>query len=117
MSKVVIAYRRLNRLKEDLAGAEELALDPDEEIRNLARTEVEDLGEQIEETQHELKVLLLPKDPNDDKNVVLEIRAGTGGEEASLFAADLFRMYSRFAEKRNWKIDVLFLPSDRVGRL
>ncbi|MFH1138562.1 MAG: peptide chain release factor 1 [Pseudomonadota bacterium] len=107
LSKVVTVYRRYLRLNEDLRGVQEMVLDSDEEIKNLARAEIEVLKTQIEEAQVELKILLIPKDPNDEKNVVLEIRAGTGGEEASLFAADLFRMYARFAEKKNWKIDIL----------
>ena len=107
LAKVVAVYRRLVKCREGLEGARELMSDPDEEIRGLALAEAEELEETIRETEHELRILLLPKDPNDDKNIVLEIRAGTGGEEAALFGADLFRMYTRFAERRNWKVEVL----------
>ena len=107
LSKVVSVYRRLKRLKSDEEGAQELLRDSDEEIRDLARTEIEELKEGIKAVEHELKLLLLPKNPNDEKNILLEIRAGTGGEEAALFAADLFRMYSRFAEKKKWRVEIM----------
>ncbi|MDY6851037.1 MAG: peptide chain release factor 1 [Thermodesulfobacteriota bacterium] len=107
LSKVVSAYRRLKKLRSDEEGVQELLRDSDEEIRDLARTETGELKEQIKTVEHELKLLLLPKDPNDEKNILLEIRAGTGGEEAALFAADLFRMYSRFAEKKKWRVEVM----------
>lgn len=107
LSKVVSAYRRLKKLRSDEEGTQELLRDSDEEIRDLARTETEELKERIKTVEHELKLLLLPKDPNDEKNILLEIRAGTGGEEAALFAADLFRMYSRFAEKKKWRVEVM----------
>jgi len=107
LSKVVSAYRRLNRLQTERKDAQELSRDADEDIRNLARIETEELRKKIEEIERELKFLLLPKDPNDEKNILLEIRAGTGGEEAALFAADLFRMYARFAEEKGWRVEVL----------
>lgn len=107
LAKVVASYRNLKKLKADLEGARELLEDSDDEIREMAMVEAADLEEQIQENEQELKILLLPKDPNDDKNIVLEIRAGTGGEEAALFAADLFRMYTRYSEKNNWKAEVL----------
>jgi len=107
LSKVVSTYRRLNRLRTERKGAQELVRDEDEEIRNLARVEAEDLRKKIEEAEQELKLLLLPRDPNDDKNILLEIRAGTGGEEAALFVSDLFRMYGRFAEQKDWRVEVL----------
>ena len=107
LSKIVDAYRRYSKIKEDLTGAQELLKDPDEDMREMARVEAEQLESDLDETEQDLKILLLPKDPNDEKNIILEIRAGTGGEEAALFAADLFRMYTRFAEKKNWKTEVL----------
>jgi peptide chain release factor 1 len=107
LAKIVGVYRRLKKVKTDLEDTRELLSDGDAEIRKMAYNEVEELEAAIGEAERELKVLLLPKDPNDHKNVVLEIRAGTGGEEAGLFVADLFRMYSRFSEVRHWKVDIL----------
>ncbi|MEW6261900.1 MAG: peptide chain release factor 1 [Thermodesulfobacteriota bacterium] len=107
LAKVVAAWRHYRKVKADLGGAQELIRDADDEIRNLARAEVENLTGLLETAARDLKVLLLPKDPHDEKNIVLEIRAGTGGEEAALFAADLFRMYARFAEKRGWRVEIL----------
>ena len=91
--------------------------DADPEIKDLARDEIATLNREKEDLESELKKLLLPKDPNDDKNVIVEIRAGTGGEEAALFAGDLYRMYSRYAESRNWKIDVITHHPTGVGGL
>jgi peptide chain release factor 1 len=107
LAKIVGVWRQLKKYRSDLKEARDLFDDPDKDIQEMARAEAEQLEEQVDNTEEELKLLLLPKDPNDDKNIVLEIRAGTGGEEASLFAADLFRMYARFAEKRHWKTEVL----------
>ena len=107
LAKIVGVYRRLKKIKSDLADTRELLSDGDAEIRKMAYNEIEELEAAIGEAERELKVLLLPKDPNDHKNVVLEIRAGTGGDEAGLFVADLFRMYSRFSEVRHWKVDIL----------
>src|ERR671912_190954 len=86
---------------------EELARGSDADMRVLAEEELGGLATKREQLIDELKVLLLPKDPNDDKNVIVEIRAGTGGEEAALFAGDLYRMYSRYAERHGWKLDIL----------
>ena len=107
LGKIVGVWRKLKKYRTELKEARDLFDDPDEEIQEMAHAEAEQLEEQVENTEEDLKLLLLPKDPNDEKNIVLEIRAGTGGEEASLFAADLFRMYARFAEKRHWKTEVL----------
>ncbi|MBW1708746.1 MAG: peptide chain release factor 1 [Deltaproteobacteria bacterium] len=107
LSKVVYTYRQLKKLQAEKEETQELLRDPDEEIRQMAETEVARYQELIEAAQKDLEFLLLPKDPNDEKNVLLEIRAGTGGEEAALFVADLFRMYSRFAEKMNWRVEVM----------
>lgn len=79
----------------------------DEDLRSLAETELEDIQEKLEKVEFELKALLLPKDPNDEKNIIMEIRAGTGGEEAALFAADLFRMYLGYAQKKGWKVEIV----------
>ncbi len=109
--EVVETYDRWKGLKRSLEENESLLSDPETDIRELARTEIEQLRGQIGETESALRVLLIPKDPNDEKNVVLEIRSGAGGEEASLFAADLFRMYSRYAEAQGWKEETLSLHS------
>ena len=93
--------------------ARELQNDP--EMRELARQEESELTGEQERLEKTLKELLLPKDPNDDKNIILEIRAGTGGEEAALFAAELFRMYTRFAERRRWKVEILSMSSASAG--
>jgi peptide chain release factor 1 len=94
------------KANEDMAEAKNLLSESDDkEMQEMAQEEINELKASLEEYEKELKVLLSPKDPNDDKNVILEIRAGTGGEEAALFAADIFRMYNRYAESRNWKVE------------
>ena len=86
-------------------------------MRELARQEQGELAAEQEKLEEQLKMLLLPADPNDDKNILLEIRAGTGGEEAALFADDLFRMYTRFAERRRWKVEIMSMSSASAGGL
>ena len=100
---------------ERVAEAREMQKDP--EMRDLARQEESDLSAEQERLEERLKFLLLPKDPNDDKNILLEIRAGTGGEEAALFASDLFRMYTRFAERRRWRVEIASMSSASAGGL
>src|SRR5262245_35636292 len=101
-------FREYKSVVKNVAETEELmAAGDDPDMRNLAQEELKALVERRESLISELKVLLVPKDPNDEKNVVLEIRAGTGGDEAALFAAELFRMYSRFAERQGWRMDVM----------
>ena len=101
MEPIVKKYEEYKKAKEGLRDAKDLVEnETDEEMRDLAKMEINDLEEQIEKNEEELKVLLLPKDPNDEKNVILEVRAGTGGDEAALFAQDLLRMYMRYAEHR-----------------
>ena len=117
LNKIVTAYREYKKVREDIGESEDLLDESDAEIRELAREELDRLAGKEEALVQDLRMLLLPKDPNDDKNVVLEIRAGTGGEEAALFAADLFRMYSRYAEGRNWKVEVLTHHPTGVGGL
>ena len=107
MQPIVEAYERYQALEAEIEGAQELLEEPDEEVRVLAREELTDLHARLETLEGELKTLLLPRDPDDDKDVVLEIRAAAGGEEAGLFAADLFRMYTRFIEDRGWKLELL----------
>ena len=117
LNKVVTVYRQYKETLQNLEESQELLKDTDPEIKDLARDEVAMLVQEKEKFEDELKTLLLPKDPNDDKNVILEIRAGTGGEEAALFAGDLFRMYSRYAENHAWKVEVLTHHPTGVGGL
>ena len=107
LEKVVELSRRYRETEEALANARELLRSGDHEERELGREEEERLAPEVLRLEEELKVALLPRDPADEKNAIVEVRAGTGGEEAALFAADLFRMYQRYAERRGWKIDVL----------
>ena len=108
LSPIVSAYQKYQQLETALEETHlMLASETDAEIVGLAEEELETLTAQKEELTEELKLLLIPKDPNDEKNVIIEIRAGTGGEEASLFAAELFRMYTRYAERQNWKLEIL----------
>lgn len=108
LEEIVTVYREYKKVVQELEDtAELLKEDLDAEMQEMAEMEKQELEEKKEDLESQLKLLLLPKDPNDDKNVIVEIRAGTGGEEAALFAADLFRMYSRFAEERGWKIDIM----------
>jgi peptide chain release factor 1 len=115
LRETVETYRRWKQTQVSLQENEELGSDADPEIRELARAEVVTLRAELEEIESELKRLLVPRDPNDGKNVVLEIRAGTGGEEAALFAADLYRMYERFAESHGWKVEILSLSTTGTG--
>jgi peptide chain release factor 1 len=116
LGKVVDLYRRLRRLEEEIKGSQHLLdNEEDEEMKRLAREEVNQLTQERERVEEELKMALLPKDPNDEKNILLEIRAGTGGEEAGLFAGDLFRMYSKYAEKQGWRMEILSRHYTGVG--
>ncbi|HRI52700.1 MAG TPA: peptide chain release factor 1 [Pseudomonadota bacterium] len=112
---LVETYRRLKQVLRELEDNAPLLRESDAEMRAMAREEEQRLLAQRTEIEERLKILLLPKDPNDDKNIVLEIRAGTGGEEASLFAADLFRMYSRYAERKRWRVEILNLSESSAG--
>ncbi len=115
MEPIVKKYKEYKKAKSDLAEAREMLEDGDEEMRELAKMEIGDLEETIANAEDELKVLLLPKDPNDEKNVILEIRAGTGGEEAALFGADLLRMYTRYAERNRWKTELMDMSETGMG--
>ena len=108
-------YRVLKQVRQGIDDARALLAESDADIRAMAQEELAALEPRVPELEQELKVLLLPKDPNDEKNVILEIRAGTGGDEASLFAAEIFRMYTRFAEQHRWKVEVLSLSESGVG--
>ena len=107
LSELVSTFRRYEQTQRQIEEDQDLLRDSDEGLRELAKEELPKLQETLAETETLLKVLLLPRDPNDEKNVFLEIRAGTGGDEAALFAEDLFRMYARFAESRGWKMEVM----------
>ena len=115
LGKVVTVFRTYNQVLEDLEESTELLADGDSDIKDLARDEIALLTEKKESLEEELKKLLVPKDPNDEKNVIIEIRAGTGGEEAALFAGDLFRMYGKYSENRNWKVEVMSHHETGVG--
>jgi peptide chain release factor 1 len=117
LGKMVAAFRRYKHILGRIDESRELLNDGDIDIRGLARDDLAALVEEKDQLENELKILLLPKDPNDDKNIILEIRAGTGGDEAALFACDLFRMYSRFAESRSWKVEILSHHPTGVGGL
>jgi peptide chain release factor 1 len=108
LAETVETYRAYKKVKQELADAKDLLQDKlDDEMREFVKAEIQEKTEQLEKLQQELQILLLPKDPNDDKNVFLEIRAAAGGDEAALFAADLLRMYTRYAERNGWKTEVI----------
>src|SRR5580692_4855252 len=117
LSEVVTKYREYREASDQLQQAQAMLDESDPDMRELATLEVERLEPAITQMEEELKFLLLPKDPLDDKNVVLEIRAGTGGDEATLFAAEIFRMYTRFAETRRWNVEVTSVSESAVGGL
>lgn len=116
LGEIVEKYREVKKMQEDLQGAKELAeMADDDEMKELAWAEVSEIEAKLPKAEEELKVLLLPKDPNDEKNVILEIRAGTGGDEATLFAAEILRMYARYAERQGWKMEILEMSDTGVG--
>ncbi len=115
LSEIVETYRTYKKTLEEIEGNKELLEDQDEELVKLAKEELKELTAKAEELEKKLMLLLLPKDPNDEKNILLEIRAGTGGEEAALFAADLFRMYSRYAERKGWEVEILDVNPTGLG--
>ncbi len=116
ITPIVEKYKEYKKCRDDLSGAESiLEEEQDAELREMAQLEISEAKEAIERIGEELKILLLPKDPNDDKNVIIEIRGGAGGDEAALFAADLFRMYSMYAESRRWKADILSSNETDIG--
>jgi peptide chain release factor 1 len=116
MGEMVTKYREWKQIKSELSGAKELLdLSDDEEMREMARSEMTALEERLGKVEEDLRVLLLPRDPNDEKNVILEIRAGTGGDEATLFAAEMLRMYGRYAERQGWKMEILDQSESGIG--
>src|SRR5437870_3932399 len=117
LEEIVACFREWRKVEQEIQNNRQLLEENDEGIRELAKEELVTLRQRKEALESQLKLLILPKDPNDNKNVILEIRAGTGGEEAALFAGELFRMYSRYAESRGWRVDVLSSSQTGLGGL
>ena len=116
LTEIVEKYREYKDLQRGIQESKAIIADEsDAELREYAQEELTRLDERLAGVKEELKVLLIPKDPNDEKNIVLEIRAGTGGDEATLFAAEMFRMYTRYAEGQRWKVEVLSTSESGVG--
>jgi peptide chain release factor 1 len=112
---VVGIYERYCQIRQEITGSQELLKDPDPDVREMANAEVADLESEKNALEAQLKLMLLPKDPNDARNVILEVRAGTGGDEAALFAGELFRMYTRYAENQGWKVELLSSAESEAG--
>jgi len=115
LEKTVLLYQKYKNLLEQIDGLKEMAKEKDPEIREMAEMELQEIHTQIPEIEKELELLLIPKDPNDDKNVIVEIRGAAGGDEANIFAGDLYRMYHKFAESKGWKIEVLNAEAKEAG--
>ncbi|MFN0141711.1 MAG: peptide chain release factor 1, partial [Pyrinomonadaceae bacterium] len=116
LGAIVEKFREVRKMQEDLQGARDLLdLADDEDMREMANLEIVGIEEKLPQAEEELKFLLLPKDPNDEKNVILEIRAGTGGDEATLFAGEILRMYARYAERQGWKMEIMDASDTGVG--
>ena len=118
LTPIVEAYKEYKQRKQDVEDSlSMLEMEDDEEMREMLKEELSDAKKRIEELEKELKILLLPKDPNDEKNVIVEIRAGAGGDEAALFAAEIYRMYAHYAETRRWKVEVMEMDEIGIGGL
>ena len=115
MEPVVEKYREYRKIADGIAEAKAMLAEPDADIKAMAQEELNTLEPRLTTVEEELKIMLLPKDPNDDKNVIVELRAGTGGDEAALFVAEVFRMYLRFAEQHKWKVEVLSQTESGIG--
>ncbi len=115
LEPIVAAYSSFTEKTTELEDNKSLLADSDDDIRQMAKDEIARLSDELETLENELKILLLPKDPNDDKNVILEIRAGTGGDEAALFAGDLYRMYTGYAQYKRWKVDIVSASEGTKG--
>lgn len=117
LGKIVVVFREYKQVSKDLEGTQDLLKEGDQELRAMAQEEVHDLQKQIKTLEKRLNLLLIPKDPLDGKNILLEIRAGTGGEEAGLFAGDLYNMYCRYAERKGWKVESMSQNISGIGSL
>ena len=115
LKKIIDNYEKFKNLKQKMEEADQLVDDDDPEIAELAQVEKETVSEEMEDLKQKIEIQLLPKDPDDEKNIIVEIRAGTGGEEAALFASDLFRAYTRYAENQGWKIDIMEKHQSELG--
>ena len=115
MEPTVEKFREYRKIKEGISEAKAMLSDPDPDVKAMAQEELNTLEPRLVPVEEQLKVLLLPKDPNDEKNVILELRAGTGGDEAALFVAEVFRMYMRFAEQHKWKVEILSQTESGIG--
>jgi peptide chain release factor 1 len=115
LSELLETYQRYKKVCSELEESEQLLLDPDEELKMLAKAETQELKAKKTQLEETLKRLLLPKDPRDEKNIIIEIRAGTGGEEAAIFAADLYRMYAKYAEKEKWNVEIMSQNTTGLG--
>lgn len=116
LAPIVEAYNEYKSAKQAITDSEEmLEMESDEEMRELAKEELSSSKKRVEELEHELKILLLPKDPNDDKNIMVEIRAGAGGDESALFAAEVYRMYVHYAESKRWKTELISFNENGIG--
>lgn len=116
LAPIVEAYNEYKSAKQAITDSEEmLEMESDEEMRELAKEELSSSKKRVEELEHELKILLLPKDPNDDKNIMVEIRAGAGGDESALFAAEVYRMYVHYAESKHWKTEMISFSENGIG--
>ena len=116
LTPIVEAYKEYKNCKQNIEDSLSLLEDEsDEEMKELAKEELSESKKRVEELEQELKILLLPKDPNDDKNVIVEIRAGAGGDEAALFAAEIYRMYVHYADSRRWKTEMISLNENGIG--
>lgn len=115
LAPIVEAYNEYKSAKQAITDSEEmLEMESDEEMRELAKEELSSSKKRVEELEHELKILLLPKDPNDDKNIMVEIRAGAGGDESALFAAEVYRMYVHYAESKHWKTEMISFSENGI---
>jgi peptide chain release factor 1 len=117
LGEVVAQYREWKRIDQELTDARAMLQESDPDLRQMAEAEVVRLEPELAQIEEDIEILLLPKDPNDEKNVVLEIRKGAGGDEASLFAYEVFRMYTRYAEEQGWRVEVTSLSESSVGGL
>ncbi len=118
LAPIVETFKKYKQCRQNIEdGLMLLEEESDEEMRELAKEEISESREQVETLERELKILLLPKDPNDEKNVILEIRAGAGGDEAALFAAEVYRMYAHYAEGRRWRMEMISVNENGIGGL